>query len=84
MKNLLNLESKDLAALHKSLEALSMKLRKEWSKLSQKVFRDTCKTFPKCLPLVFNVGGAQNEKKNVFHIHCFLYKKTFAKTLVFA
>ena len=79
MKNLLNLESKDLAALHKSLEALSMKLRKEWSKLSQKVFRDTCKTFPKCLPLVFNVGGAQNEKKMYFISIAFYTRKHLQK-----
>ena len=51
------LENKVLDTRHQSLEALKVKLQKEWAKVPQKVICDTCKAFPKRLQLVIDADG---------------------------
>lgn len=55
------LESKVSDTHHKSLEARKVKLQEEWAKFPQKVIRDTCKAFPKCLQLVIDADGGHIE-----------------------
>ena len=55
------LESKVSATHHKSLEALKMKLRKEWSKMPQDVIRDSCRSFSRHLQLVIDSNGKHIE-----------------------
>ena len=55
------LESKVSTVHHQSLEALNVKLRKEWDKIPQKVIRDSCKAFSKRLQLVINADGGHIE-----------------------
>ena len=59
--NLSYLESKVSATHHQILEALKVKLQKEWAKVLQKVIRDTCKAFPKRLQLVIAADGGHIE-----------------------
>ena len=55
------LESKVSATHHKSLEALKMKLWKEWSKMPQDVIHDSCKSFLRHLQLVIDSNGKHIE-----------------------
>ena len=55
------LESKVSTLHHQSLEALKVKLRKEWAKILQKVIRDSCKAFSKRLQLVIDADGGHIE-----------------------
>ena len=44
-----------------SLEPLKIKLQKEWTKIPQKEFRDSCKAFSKRLQLVIDTDGGHIE-----------------------
>ena len=55
------LESKVSTVHHQSFEALKVKLRKKWVKISQEVIRDSCKAFSKRLQLVIDADGGHIE-----------------------
>ena len=65
--NLLNfgvwsyLESKVSTVHQQSLEALKVKLRKEWTKIFKKVIRDSCKAFSKRLQQVIDADSRHIE-----------------------
>ena len=55
------LESKVSTVHHHSLDALKVKLLKEWAKIPQSVIRDSCKAFSKRLQLVIDADGGHIE-----------------------
>ena len=55
------LESKVSTVHHQSLEALKVKLQKEWAKIPQIVIRDSCKAFFERLQLVIDADGGHIE-----------------------
>ena len=62
------LESKVSATHHKSLEALTTKLQKEWSKMPQGVIRDSCRSFSRRLQLVNDSNGSILNKLYLYWI----------------